>query len=139
MILENWLERRCRYWTGCAAIPSGNSDAINICVLESLIFLVGECDDGGFYLLGLRSVEASLFHGIEWSTDRVAEQMRQAASRCGLRCADLDTWYDIDRPDDLVRAVADMKRADCRDDYELMKVIENALSAVRVREGGLVR
>ena len=68
---------------------------------------VGPSVDGGYYMLGLREPHPELFNGIEWSTPRV---LAQTLDRAGcLRVAVLETWYDVDTPDDLARLQAELQ------------------------------
>ena len=53
-----------------------------------------------------------------------------------MQVAMLDPWYDIDRPDDLERAVRDIRAADQRDDFVLLRVIEGVLDAANRRTIG---
>ena len=47
---------------------------------------------------------------------------------------EIEPWYDIDRPDDLERALDDMRGAELSDGYELQRVIENSLAAAAMRK-----
>ena len=58
--------------------------------------VIGACDDGGYYLLGMRRPHAGLFADIAWSTDTVAAQTRDRAAALGLDLVELPLWYDID-------------------------------------------
>lgn len=58
--------------------------------------VIGRCDDGGYYLLGMRAPHASLFADIAWSTGTVATATRDRAVALGLDIVELPTWYDID-------------------------------------------
>jgi uncharacterized protein len=58
--------------------------------------VLGPADDGGYYLLGMKSAHAGLFVDIAWSTDSVAETTRLRAARLGLEVVELPAWYDID-------------------------------------------
>src|SRR6516164_1010455 len=58
--------------------------------------VIGACDDGGYYLLGMRQPHAGLFADIAWSTDTVAAQTRDRAAALGLDLVELPLWYDID-------------------------------------------
>jgi rSAM/selenodomain-associated transferase 1 len=53
-------------------------------------------DDGGYYLLGLKSAHAALFADINWSTEQVAAQTRARAREIGLEMIELPNWYDVD-------------------------------------------
>lgn len=75
-----------------------------ICSLEQHPAVMGPCDDGGYYLLGLAGPQAALLDGIDWGSDRVAEQTRAQARYAGIDLYELPAWHDIDRWDDLARA-----------------------------------
>lgn len=63
--------------------------------------VLGPALDGGYYLIGLKSVDPFLFHEIEWGSGRVLEQTLQAARCHQLRTALLPELQDIDRWEDL--------------------------------------
>jgi rSAM/selenodomain-associated transferase 1 len=65
--------------------------------------VVGPCEDGGYYLIGLRAPAPALFRDMPWSTAMVTEETLARASRLGLRLALLPSWFDVDRGEDLVR------------------------------------
>ena len=67
--------------------------------------VIGACDDGGYYLLGMRQPHAGLFADIAWSTDTVAAQTRGRAAALGLDLVELPRWYDIDDAASLDRLV----------------------------------
>ncbi len=58
--------------------------------------VLGACDDGGYYLLGLKTPDARLFADIAWSTATVAEATRERARDAGLDLVELEPWSDID-------------------------------------------
>ncbi len=70
--------------------------------------VMGPCDDGGYYLLGLRGPHSALFEQIEWGGSLVASQTRVRAGAAELDLAELPTWYDLDRFDNLARAADDL-------------------------------
>jgi rSAM/selenodomain-associated transferase 1 len=57
---------------------------------------LGEADDGGYYLIGLKRAHRHLFHRIDWSTSRVFRQSVDRAGEIGLDVARLARWYDVD-------------------------------------------
>jgi rSAM/selenodomain-associated transferase 1 len=69
--------------------------------------VLGPVEDGGYHLLALRSPEPRLFAGVSWGTDRVLVQTRLRLSALGWRWHELPTRWDIDRPDDFDRLLAD--------------------------------
>jgi uncharacterized protein len=58
--------------------------------------VLGPSDDGGYYLLGLKTPHRRLFDDISWSTERVAAQTLERARELGLEMRVLPAWYDID-------------------------------------------
>jgi rSAM/selenodomain-associated transferase 1 len=65
--------------------------------------VLGPAADGGYYLIGLNRPQPALFERIEWSTDRVLAQTREAAKALGLEVLFLDEWTDVDDASDLNR------------------------------------
>jgi len=68
---------------------------------ESVDAVFGPCEDGGYYLVGLRQTQSELFTGIPWSTARVLPLSLQRAAALGLRTRLLPQWNDLDTADDL--------------------------------------
>jgi uncharacterized protein len=61
--------------------------------------LVGPCDDGGYYLIGLGVVNPrslQILGDIPWSTPRVMPATLQRCESIGLPVDELPTWYDVD-------------------------------------------
>jgi rSAM/selenodomain-associated transferase 1 len=65
--------------------------------------VVGPCDDGGYYLIGLRRPAPALFDDMPWSTPAVLGETVARARRHGLRLELLPAWFDVDRGEDLGR------------------------------------
>ena len=65
--------------------------------------LMGPCDDGGYYLIGLTSLELGILDGIAWSTPQVAAQTRARCEVLGLALEELPAAFDVDRATDLAR------------------------------------
>lgn len=65
--------------------------------------LLGPCEDGGYYLIGLPHDETRVFEGIAWSTASVLEQTR-------ARCRELDLPIRLLPPAVDVDEVADIER-----------------------------
>jgi uncharacterized protein len=98
--------------------------------------VLGPCEDGGFYVLGLKRTDPKMFSGVAWGSDSACEQVKSACKACGLKVATSTSWYDIDRVSDLERAVVDIREANQRDDYQLLRTIETALEGVKGRKAG---
>jgi hypothetical protein len=71
--------------------------------LRSADAVLGPCEDGGFYLLGVRECPPGLLGGIPWSQSTTFASTLERLERRGLKVTTLDSWYDIDRPEDLER------------------------------------
>jgi uncharacterized protein len=65
--------------------------------------VLGPCDDGGYYFVGLRAHQPQLFTGIPWSTAEVFQLTLTKARRLGLRLHLLPPWFDVDTESDLRR------------------------------------
>lgn len=69
---------------------------------------LGPCEDGGYYLVGLRAAQPALFEDIPWSTDAVFTTTLRKARASGLTVHVLPRWFDVDTEADLRRLSADM-------------------------------
>jgi glycosyltransferase A (GT-A) superfamily protein (DUF2064 family) len=65
--------------------------------------VLAPAEDGGYVLIGLRRVHSSLFEGIRWGGPDVLEDTRARFGALGWDWRELDTLWDIDRPEDLER------------------------------------
>ncbi|MFZ4808791.1 MAG: TIGR04282 family arsenosugar biosynthesis glycosyltransferase [Hyphomicrobiaceae bacterium] len=63
--------------------------------------VIGPSTDGGYYLLGLKTLHRRVFEDIDWSTERVFAQSIARAGEIGLPVVVLPTWYDVDEADSL--------------------------------------
>ncbi|HEX6003939.1 MAG TPA: TIGR04282 family arsenosugar biosynthesis glycosyltransferase [Burkholderiales bacterium] len=63
-------------------------------------------EDGGYALIGLVQHEPRLFRDIEWGTERVMNQTRARLSELGRRWHEMETLWDVDRPEDYRRLEA---------------------------------
>ena len=64
--------------------------------LREYDLVLGPAEDGGYYLIGLKSTPVALFENIAWSTCQVFAQTRAAAQGLGLSVSILPEWYDVD-------------------------------------------
>ena len=70
--------------------------------------VLGPCEDGGYYLIGLKEDHPVLFKDIPWSTSRVTEFTLEKAKKEGLKVSLLEKWYDVDTINDLLRLRCDL-------------------------------
>ncbi len=71
--------------------------------LDETDIVIGPCDDGGYYLIGMRRCTPRLFAGIPWSSPYVTQRTVEAAERLDLSVFLLEPWYDVDTAADLDR------------------------------------
>lgn len=87
-------------------------EAADVLVTRRADVVLGPCDDGGYYLVGVRAPQPALFTNIPWSTDRVLEATRARADALGLRTHLLGTWFDVDEEPALRRLHAELSAGD---------------------------
>jgi rSAM/selenodomain-associated transferase 1 len=78
-------------------IPADNfTRALELLSLPGNHIVLGPCDDGGYYLIGLKRLHREVFEGIDWSTARVFEQTKQRATQIGVGIRELPRGFDVD-------------------------------------------
>ncbi len=63
-------------------------------------------EDGGYVLVGLARPVRGVFDGIAWGTASVMAHTRARLAAAGARWSELDTLWDVDRPQDYARLQA---------------------------------
>jgi uncharacterized protein len=88
-----------------ADIPDLNADIIKqvFAELDHVDVVIGPADDGGYYLLGVRSTQYDIFQGISWSTDRVFQETVSVIEKLGLRYKTVITLSDVDTLESLLK------------------------------------
>lgn len=84
------------------------AEAVNVLSQPNDRVVIGPCDDGGYYLIGLKKLNRRLFQGIDWSTNRVLEQTRARAAEENLEVHLLPIGYDVDDRSTLCRLCDDL-------------------------------
>lgn len=79
--------------------------------LEQADVVLGPCDDGGYYLIGLKRPAPRLLREVRMSTDHVTADTMALAQEEGLQVHILPPWYDVDDAETLARLRADL---DCQ-------------------------
>lgn len=74
--------------------------------LQAQTVVIGPAEDGGYVLLGLRSMAASLFSDMPWGTEHVFDLTLQRLQQLDWHPALLPALWDVDRPEDLSRLAA---------------------------------
>jgi rSAM/selenodomain-associated transferase 1 len=71
--------------------------------LDDTDVVLGPCDDGGYYLIGLRFPAPGLFAGVPWGSSQVLDRTIGRADEAGMTwellppCYDIDTWKNAER------------------------------------------
>jgi rSAM/selenodomain-associated transferase 1 len=71
--------------------------------LEHHDAVIAPAEDGGYVLVGLSTRVPGLFEGIDWGGPAVMEGTRARLARAGAKWKQLETLWDIDRPEDYAR------------------------------------
>jgi len=78
-------------------IPAENfAKAMELLSLPGDHIVLGPCDDGGYYLIGLKQLHQEVFERIDWSTERVLEQTIKRATQIGVGVHELPRGLDVD-------------------------------------------
>ena len=86
------------------------SAAAEVLTLARHDVVLGPSEDGGYYLIGLRSPHPELFQGIAWSTRSVLPTTLAKARALALEVYLLPTWFDVDTETDLARLYSEMQK-----------------------------
>jgi rSAM/selenodomain-associated transferase 2/rSAM/selenodomain-associated transferase 1 len=65
--------------------------------------VLGPCEDGGFYLLGLKRCPRGLLSDLGWSKPTTFADTQARLRERGLVVRVLEPWFDVDTPEDLDR------------------------------------
>jgi uncharacterized protein len=85
------------YLTAAFTALAGDADVV-----------IGPCDDGGYYLIGLKRPAPRLLREVQMSTPYVTAQTLALAQAEGLRVVQLPAWYDIDDAASLARLLGEL-------------------------------
>jgi hypothetical protein len=89
--------------------PETIDEAVSLVMAPEVDVVVGPTEDGGYYLIGVRTPCPALFEGMPWSTSTVLSLTLDRARGLGLRAVCLPTWYDVDTGADLARLERDLR------------------------------
>ena len=89
--------------TDCPVITSQHLRDAQAVLAEGNDAVLIPAEDGGYALIGLARCDARLFDGIAWGSDSVLAATRSRLGALGWRWRELETLWDIDRPEDYRR------------------------------------
>lgn len=99
-----------------AAIMDSDSPTLPVeCLTEAFAHLdhadgvLGPCDDGGYYLIGLKRPAPRLLRGVQMSTSNVLRDTLALAAESNLKFSQLPMWYDVDTVIELQRLQAELE------------------------------
>lgn len=101
--------------------------------------VIGPAEDGGYYLIGMRTPRPELFADILWGTEHVYRQTMEAAKKLGLTAAELPMLSDIDLPADLSAIRDDPRFREIFNDRQLISIIIPTLNESGILEQTLNR
>ena len=87
----------------CPALAARNLRQADRALRDGADAVFIPCEDGGYALIGLQRAEARLFDGIAWGGENVMADTRARLSGLGWRWRELETLWDVDRPEDYAR------------------------------------
>jgi uncharacterized protein len=73
--------------------------------------VLGPCNDGGYYLIGLKQPHLRLLLEVTMSTPNVVRDTLALADELGLRSVLLSQWYDVDTAQELARLREELAQA----------------------------
>lgn len=116
--LDNALTRTLQNGFERAVIMDSDSPTLPVACLQAAFseldeadVVLGPCDDGGYYLIGLKQPIPRLLREVQMSTPRVVADTLALATEEGLQVKLLPTWYDIDDVSTLNRLMAELAHA----------------------------
>jgi hypothetical protein len=113
--LTHYLQPGCR----SAVIMDSDSPTLPVsCLLAAFQQLaagaevvLGPCDDGGYYLIGMKRPFPRLLREVRMSTPSVTADTLALAAEAGVQVGRLPTWYDVDDRPSLERLVSELAQA----------------------------
>ncbi len=89
--------------TDCPLLDAGLIEHSIVALAGDFDAVLGPAEDGGYYLLGISRFDPRLFGDIAWGTSEVLQQTRERLKALQYRWLELQTLWDVDRPEDLGR------------------------------------
>jgi rSAM/selenodomain-associated transferase 1 len=93
--------------TDCPAMLADDLRAAAAALASGCDAVLGPAEDGGFWLIGASRYDEALLAGIAWSSATVLESQRERLRSLDWHWRELRTLWDIDRPEDFDRLLAD--------------------------------
>lgn len=109
--LDNLLATALAQGAAAAVVMDSDSPTLPAAYLQQAFahlaegadVVLGPCDDGGYYLIGLTKPQPRLLREVTMSTPTVLQDTLAIAAELALHVALLPTWYDVDTVTELQR------------------------------------
>ncbi len=98
--------------------------------------VLGPCQDGGYYLIGIKRPAPRLLREVRMSTPTVTADTIALAREQGLRLVQLPAWYDVDDVTSLGRLAEEIKRLDPQTTVYTRRFLDQASIRFLLREDG---
>ncbi len=118
--LDHLLSDTLQAGAPCAVVINSDSPTLPLTYLHHAFdelnagadLVLGPCDDGGYYLIGLRQPQPRLLRDVTMSTPTVLQDTLAIAAQLNLRSALLPIWYDVDTVNELARLQRELANTD---------------------------
>lgn len=91
----------------CPGLQEKHCLEAEVALQKGADLVIGPCEDGGYYLIGLKQSQPELFQEIPWSTPETLEATLKKAANLSLKVHTLETLYDVDDNASYQRAIKD--------------------------------
>lgn len=98
-LFKNGYERVLIIGTDCAVLEPKHIQAA-IQKLNSSEVVIGPAEDGGYYLLGMKSLTSNIFIDMEWSTENVLKETIDRLTQESISYSTIEILSDIDHEED---------------------------------------
>ncbi|EFO80457.1 hypothetical protein OSCT_1682 [Oscillochloris trichoides DG-6] len=120
--LDHLLTDALQAGTPCAVVVNSDSPTLPLTYFHLAFdylnagadLVLGPCDDGGYYLIGLRQPQPRLLRDVTMSTPTVLQDTLAIAAELGLQSKLLPIWYDVDTVTELSRLQRELANTDPR-------------------------
>ena len=89
--------------TDCPALCSTDIDLALQTLQQGIDVCLKPAEDGGYVLIALRRRLDAVFDAMPWGTSQVMQATRQRLNTLSVSYRELQTTWDLDRPEDLIR------------------------------------
>ncbi|MBL4820630.1 MAG: TIGR04282 family arsenosugar biosynthesis glycosyltransferase [Gammaproteobacteria bacterium] len=89
--------------TDCPSVDQQYLEQAMGLLQQGVDVILGPAEDGGYVLIGMNQTHPELFRDISWGSDQVMASTVERIISAGLSYKSLETRWDVDRPEDLVR------------------------------------